>query len=415
MNAGGGLRLPGDPQAKPLPAVVKRLGWVSFCTDVASEMAYPVVPLFLATVLGAPALALGVIEGVAEAIVSLMKGWSGWHSDRTGRRVSLIRLGYGLGALSKPLLALAFAWPMVFLARGVDRLGKGLRVSARDALVADAVDARDAGRAYGFGRMMDTFGAMTGAFVAMGLLWLLPGGYRLIFLLATIPGLITIWLTFGLREARAELPATQAQPRPCLRQALRAQPPAYWRTLVPLGLFALANSSDAFLLLRARNLGMSDMEVVLAYALFNLVYAASAFPLGVLSDRVGRWPMLCCGWALYAAVYFWMGEAPMAGLWLLFPIYGLYMGLTDGASKTLIAVQTEPGTRGLAIGMFQMVVGLMTLCGSLLAGLLWDVSGPASAFRLGGGMALAALAALFILAPWRHTGRRDRLSASASS
>lgn len=405
----------GNPQAKPLPTVVKRLGWVSFCTDVASEMAYPVVPLFLATVLGAPALALGVIEGVAEAIVSLMKGWSGWHSDRTGKRVPLIRLGYGLGALSKPLLALAFAWPMVFLARGVDRLGKGLRVSARDALVADAVDVCDAGRAYGFGRMMDTFGAMTGALVAMGLLWLLPGGYRLIFLLATIPGLITIWLTFGLREARAELPASQAQPRPSLRQALRAQPSAYWRTLGPLGLFALANSSDAFLLLRARNLGMSDMEVVLAYALFNLVYAASAFPLGVLSDRLGRWPMLCCGWMLYAGVYFWMGEAPMADLWLLFPIYGLYMGLTDGASKTLIAVQTEPGTRGLAIGAFQMVVGMMTLCGSLLAGLLWDAFGPASAFRLGGGMALASLAALLFLAPWRHTGRRDRLSTSAPS
>jgi len=394
----------GGPQTKPLPAVVKRLGWVSFCTDVASEMAYPVVPLFLASVLGAPALTLGFIEGVAEAVVSLMKGWSGWYSDRTGKRVPLIRLGYGLGALSKPLLALAFAWPMVFLARGVDRLGKGLRVSARDALVADAVDARDAGRAYGFGRMMDTFGAMTGAFIAMGLLWFLPGGYRIIFLLATIPGLVTIWLTFGLREARASMPATATQPRPSVRQALSAQPAAYWRTLIPLGFFALANSSDAFLLLRARNLGMSDLEVVLAYALFNLVYAASAFPLGSLSDRLGRWPMLCCGWVLYAGVYFWMGEAPLASLWWLFPVYGLYMGLTDGASKTLIAVQTEPRTRGLAIGIFQMAVGLMTLCGSLLAGLFWDVFGPASAFRLGGGMALAALAALLFLAPWRNRG-----------
>lgn len=396
------MRHLGDPQAKPLPAVVKRLGWVSFCTDMASEMAYPVVPLFLATVLGAPALALGVIEGMAEAVVSLMKGWSGWHSDRTGKRVPLIRLGYGLGALSKPLLALAFAWPMVLLARGVDRLGKGLRVSARDALVADAVDARDAGRAYGFGRMLDTFGAMTGAFVAMGLLWLLPGGYRLIFLLATLPGFIAIWLTFGLREARASLPDAAAPHRPSVRQALRAQPATYWRTLIPLGLFALANSSDAFLLLRARNLGMSDMEVVLAYALFNLVYAVSAFPLGVLSDRLGRWPMLCCGWALYAGVYFWMGQASQGGLWWLFPVYGLYMGLTDGASKTLIAVQAEPCTRGLAIGVFQMVVGLMTLCGSLLAGLLWDAFGPASAFRLGGGIALAALASLLILAPWRQ-------------
>jgi len=394
------------PQRTPLPAVVKRLGWVSFCTDLSSEMAYPLVPLFLAAVLGAPALALGVIEGVAEVVVSLMKGWSGRHSDHTGRRVPLIRLGYGLGALSKPLLALAFAWPLVFLARGVDRLGKGLRVSARDALVADAVDARAAGRAYGYGRMMDTSGAMLGALAAFWLLCFLPGAYRTIFLLATLPGILAIWLTFGLREAKAAAPASaQPVPHPCLRAVLRAQSPAYWRTLVPLALFALANSSDAFLLLRARGLGLSDAEVVLAYVLFNLVYAASAYPLGALSDRLGRWPMLCCGWALYAGVYWGMGEATAASLWWLFPVYGLYMGLTDGTSKALIAVQTEPRTRGAAIGLFHMTTGLMTLCGSILVGLLWDSFGPASAFRLGSAASLAALAALLLLAPWRSRGR----------
>jgi len=386
----------------PLPAVVKRLGWVSFCTDVASEMVYPVVPLFLASALGAPAVALGVIEGVAEAVVSLMKGWSGWQSDRMGKRVPFIRLGYGLAVLSKPLLALAFAWPMVFLARGVDRLGKGLRVSARDALVADAVDPRIVGRAYGYGRSMDTLGAMVGALVAVCLLWLLPGGYRAIFLLATVPGLITVWLTLGLREAKHLAPVSGTHsPRPCLREALRAQPESYWRTLVPLSLFALANSSDAFLLLRAHNLGLTDIETVLAYALFNLVYAVSAYPLGTLSDRLGRWPMLCCGWILYAGVYLGMGHATVSSLWWLFPVYGLYMGLTDGASKALIAVQTEPSTRGVAIGLFQMTTGLMTLCGSILAGILWDIAGPSSAFLLGAVAALAALAALFVLAPWR--------------
>lgn len=397
---------PGFRQDAPLPLVVRRLGWVSFWTDVASEMVYPVVPLFLASVLGAPATALGAIEGVAEAIVSLMKGWSGWHSDRSGERVPLIRLGYGLGALSKPLLALAFAWPMVFAARAVDRLGKGLRVSARDALVADAADPRAIGRAYGYGRMMDTFGAMTGTFVALGLLWLLPGSYRAIFFLATAPGIFAVWLTFRLREAASPAAVSGKAPRrPCLREALRAQPAAYWRTLAPLALFALANSSDAFLLLRARGLGLGDMEVVLAYALFNLVYAASAYPLGALGDRLGRWPMLCCGWALYAGVYWAMASATAESLWWLFPVYGLYMGLTDGASKALIAVQTEPCTRGVAIGLFQMTMGLMTLCGSLLAGLLWDACGPASAFRLGGAAALAALAALLILGPWRGESR----------
>ena len=446
----------GATHGNGLPDSVRKLGWISFFTDFASEMVYPVVPLFLSTALGAPAAVLGLIEGVAEAVVSLMKGASGWHSDRTGKRVPLIRLGYGLGALSKPLMALAFAWPVVFLARSLDRLGKGLRTTARDALVAEAIDVRMAGRAYGFHRAMDTSGAIVGALAALGLLWLLPGNYRTIFLLAALPGAWAVWLTFRLREpspkpgpkpvpmpvpmpgpkptgapqpGKADLepsvghsidhsidPSVEhsvghsvdpsvgpsALARPGLRQTVRSLPAAYWRTIIPLALFALANSSDAFLLLRAKGLGLDDMQVVLAYILFNVVYAASAYPLGILSDRLGRWPLLCCGWVIYAGVYLGMGSLTASSIWWLLPLYGLYMGLTEGVGKAVVAVQTQPGTRGVAIGLFQMSVGLMTLTGSILAGVLWDAFGAASAFHFGAGAALAALVAVALLAPWRR-------------
>lgn len=303
-----------------LPESIVKLGWISFFTDVASEMVYPVVPIFLTVALGAPVVVVGAIEGVAEAIVSVMKGLSGWHCDRTGKRVPYIRWGYGLGAASKPLMALAFAWPMIFLARAVDRLGKGLRTTARDALIADAVDASQGGRAYGFHRMMDTSGAIVGVLIALGLLALLPGQYRLIFLLAALPGAAAVLLTFRLRDvARQPAPdpcpdtCPDARPDACpdasrvaspdaaaLRPAAPSRPwsglpAAYWKTLGLLLVFAFANSSDALLILRAKNLGLSDVQAILGYVLFNAVYAASAYPLGVLSDRFGRWHMVISG------------------------------------------------------------------------------------------------------------------------
>ncbi|MGE4298552.1 MAG: MFS transporter [Desulfovibrionaceae bacterium] len=381
-----------------LPESVKQLGWISFFTDIASEMVYPVVPLFLVASLGAPATALGAIEGVAEAVVNIMKGLSGLSSDRNGRRIPYIKAGYGLGVLSKPLLALAFAWPLVFVARCVDRLGKGLRTTARDALVADAVDCRMAGRAYGFHRMMDTTGAILGALAALLLLHYLPASYRTIFLLAALPGAVAVGLTFRLREVR--LPE-RGRARPPLRLAYQGLPPRYWRTLVPMALFAFANSSDAFLLLRAKNLGLSDSGVVLAYVLFNLTYAASAYPLGALSDRCGRWRMMLAGWGLYAGTYLGFASVGAGGIWWLFPVYGVYMGLTEGVGKALIAMQAPPERRGTAIGFFQMCVGIMTMAGSLAAGWLWDWLGSAAPFRFGGGMALAALLAVLVLAPWR--------------
>ncbi|MHC1700781.1 MAG: MFS transporter [Humidesulfovibrio sp.] len=392
-----------------LPKPVRNLGWISFFTDFASEMVYPVVPLFLTAALGAPVAVLGLIEGVAEAIVSIMKGLSGWHSDKMGKRVPYIRLGYGLAALSKPLMALAYAWPMVFLARAVDRLGKGLRTTARDAMIADAVDCKIAGRAFGFHRMMDTGGAIVGVLFALLLLKFLPGEYRLIFLIAGVPGLAAVWLTFRLRELRkagdlgegcAE-PEHEVQPR--VETAVQAGPmgfsPAYWLTLGLLMLFAFANSSDTLLLLRARNLGWDDTQVILGYLLFNLTYALSSYPLGVLSDRLGRWRMLVGGWALYSAVYFGFSVSDGGSIWWLFPLYGLSMGLTEGVGKALISGHVPVLRKGTALGVFHMALGFTALASSVVAGLLWDHVSPSAPFRLGGAVALAAVVAAAILVP----------------
>lgn len=391
-----------DPANQRLPDEVVKIGWISFFTDVASEMIYPVVPLFLTAALGAPVVVLGFIEGIAEAIVSVMKGVSGWHCDKLGRRVPYIRWGYGLGAASKPLMALAFSWPMVFLARSVDRLGKGLRTTARDALIADAVNPAQGGRAYGFHRMMDTAGATVGVLIATGLLALLPGQYRTIFLIAALPGLVAVRLTFKLREAvtspRAEAMACEPSPPAC-EKPWSGLPKPFWMTLGLLMLFAFANSSDALLILRAKNLGLSDVQSILAYTLFNVVYALSSYPLGILSDRFGRWRMVISGWSLYAVVYFGFAWADMAAVWWLFPLYGLFMGLTEGIGRALIRDKIPEEKKGTAMGVFHMSIGFTALAGSVVAGLLWDIIGPQAPFLLGGTVAGAAVLTALAIAP----------------
>lgn len=383
-----------------LPDSVVRLGWISFFTDVASEMVYPIVPLFLTVTLGAPVVVLGAVEGVAGALVSLMKGLSGWHCDKLRRRVPYIRWGYGMSGVSKPLLALAFAWPLVFLARLLDRFGKGLRTTARDTLIADAVDPAHGGRAYGFHRMMDTVGAIIGVLLATGLLAWLPGHYRTIFLIAALPGAGAVWLTFRLREAATTpneaTPATPPCPAPS-GKPWSGLPRSFWLTLGLLLGFALANSSDTLLILRAKNLGLSDVQTILAYTLFNVVYAGSAYPLGALSDRCGRWRLVIGGWLLYAAVYIGFALADGEAIWWLFPFYGLFMGLTDGTGRALIRDYIPEEKKGTAMGIFHMSVGLAMLVGNIAAGWCWDSLGPRAPFFLGGLLAfLAAVAACFV-------------------
>lgn len=372
-----------------------QLGWVSFFADIASEMAYPILPLFMVA-LGAPATGLGLVEGVAEAIVSFMKGLSGVQTDRLGRRLPFIRWGYGLSALGKPLIALATIWPLVVLARGLDRVGKGLRTTPRDALISESADADKRGAAFGFHRAMDTAGALVGVVVTLLLLKVLPeatGGdvrtYQLIFALAVIPGIFSVWVTLRVKEE----PVKPNLGSKWSRSELSKMPRAYWVVLAVSLVFGLANTSDTFLLLRAKQSGFSDFETILAYALYNVAYTALAFPFGKLSDRIGRIPVIAAGWIVYGIVYFGFGQG-MSSAWLLFLGYGIYQGLAQGATKALIADHSPAESKGAAMGFFYMVAGGATLVGNIVAGLVWDRVSPALMFNICGGLALVAASLL---------------------
>ena len=389
------------------------MGWISFFADICSEMVYPVIPLFLRGALKAPAVALGLVEGVAEGIVSFMKGWSGMHSDRTGKRLPYIQWGYGLSAIGKPLLALAYAWPMVLVGRVVDRFGKGLRTTARDALIADSVETEDLGRAFGFHRAMDTAGALVGVFLGFVLLALLPGEFRLIFVLAGIPGAFAVLLTLRLREPfRFKSDAATLEPESSggMAESLRGLPQAYWHAFWLSILFALANTSDMFLMARATDLGLAPTSVILAYAMYNVTYTALSYPMGALSDRIGRWPVVGGGWILYALVYIGfatIGPGQAIALWPLFAVYGIYQAMAQGATKALVAEHSPKNRRGAALGFFYMASGFATIGGNLIAGLLWDRVSPAAAFYTGGGLALlSALAIPFVI----RTSKRSTLN-----
>jgi MFS family permease len=379
-----------------IPSQVWQLGWISFFADVASEMAYPILPLFMRAI-GAPASAMGLVEGISESIVSFMKGASGVHSDVTGRRVPYIQAGYGLSALGKPLIALAYSWPFVLLARSLDRLGKGLRTTARDALIADSAGKQNLGRAFGLHRAMDTAGALVGVLVTVLILALAGASghgvplYHSIFLLALIPGAASVILTFRIREPSAEADGPRAERN---KVDLKQLPPAYWRAVSLAVLFALANSSDTFLLLRGSQTGLPDTAVVLAYALYNITYTVTSYPAGALSDRIGRWNVVGAGWALYGLVYLGFAFTGAAGLWPLFALYGCYMGLTQGATKALVADYAPKGAKGTALGVFFMASGFATLLASVLMGLLWDRYGASTAFKFDA--AVAGVAVLLI-------------------
>lgn len=391
-----------------LPRAVLLLGWVSFLADVSSEMVYPLIPMFVVGVLGASATTLGGIEGAAALIVAFVTAWAGFRSDRPRRRVPFVRMGYGLPVVGKTLMALAFTWPMVLAGRLVDRTGKGLRASPRDALIADAAGPTIRGRAFGFHRAMDTAGAMVGVLLAAGLLWWFTGSpaepdatapahdagwaFRVVFGISAAIGLLSLALTFMLREPDRHGEA--ASPPSPERDGRLGLPDAYWRTVAVMLVFSLANSSDAFLLLRARDVGLSPWAVVLAYALFNLTYAVVSYPAGVVSDRLGRWRVIALGWAIYGAVYGGFAFTGAAGVWPLLALYGVYMALTDGVGKALVADHAPPEKRGAALGIFYMANGLVTLVASVVAGALWDRVGPSATF--GAGAVGAALAVMLV-------------------
>ena len=421
---------------RPLPRSVWILSFVSFLADISGEMMYPLLPLFLIGVLGSSKTQLGAMEGVAVLIVSLMSAYAGIRSDRKGKgggRVRWIRIGYGLPVLGKAIVALATVWPMVVFGRILDRFGKGLRGAPRDALIADAVSAEQRGRAFGLHRALDTAGALVGVLLAAFLLWWLTDSprfdssvgvstkivdspawvYRAIFGFSSVLGLASLALTFFVHDAPAVvsdqrdssvMSGDEESPTPTSLARKKSGwfhlPGSYWAVLGVLILFSLANSSDTFLLLRARDLGYSSWSIVLVYALFNVTYSALSYPLGVLSDRIGRWRIIATGWSIYAASYVGFALLPNSyawGMWPLMAFYGVYMALTDGINKALIADHAPKEHRGAAMGLFYALTGATTLIASLLTGVVWDLIGPAPALLLGAGFAMLALLALAIL------------------
>jgi MFS family permease len=377
---------------------VLRLGIVSFFADVSSEMLYPLMPLFITTVLGAPVAAVGLIEGAAEATASLLKTVSGRIADRTSRRVEMVFGGYALSALAKPLIALAWTWPLVLGARVVDRIGKGLRGSPRDAIIADSTEPAYRGAAFGWHRAMDTAGAVVGPLVALGLLALVHGNLRTVIIMAAVPGMLGALLTLTVRDPRPA-PRPAAPPAAVAPMRWASLPSAFRWYLVAWLPFVLVNSSDVFLILRAKQLGLTTVGVVLVYTLYNFVYASASVPLGQLSDRIGRRRVLVGGMLVFALVY--AGFAVATSTWhvaALFAVYGIYIAATDGVGKAFAVDLVPREVRATSIGMLGTLTGVMTLVASVLAGALWDGLGSWAPLLVGAAGALVS-AGLFALLP----------------
>ena len=384
-----------------LPRAVWLLGLVSFCNDAASELVYPLVPLYLASVLLAGPRALGLIEGIAEATGSLLKLFAGVLADRTRSTKPWVVGGYGLAALARPLLAFANSWSSVLTLRFADRVGKGLRTSPRDALLALSIDERRRGLAFGLHRAMDNFGAVVGPLLAAGLLAAqMP--LREVFLWAALGGAAAVALALAVREPARETAPVVVR----FSWTLRGLPGPFRRYLVVLGLFTLGNSSNMFLLLRARELGFPEYQVPLLWALMALTAAVFSTPLSALSDRLGRPRLIVGGWLIYAGFYLLLGfNGHPVLLWPLFGLYGLFMAATEGAEKALVADLAPRALLGTAYGWFNMIAGIMLLPASVLFGGLWQQAGAPVAFGFGAGCALAAA---LLLRGWVFAGEPQR-------
>lgn len=391
----------------PLPRPVKLLGWTSLFTDAATEAIYPLLPIFVIRVLGGSALSLGVIEGAADAVSSVLKLVAGRLSDRTGRRKPFVVAGYAIAGLVRPLIALASTWQHVFFVRLTDRVGKGLRGAPRDAMLGTLASAGDRGRVFGFHRAMDHAGAVVGPLAAAAFLWWFPRQYRALFAATFIPGAIAVAMLLFVPETRsaptvdgkwpprgADAPhATAARPR-AAGDSDRL-PASLTRFLAILALFTLGNSTDAFLLLRLSDAGLATIYLPLAWAGLHLVKSGLSTAGGTLSDRFGRRRLIVSGWIVYAIVYagFAVTES-LVPLLLWFFAYGIYFALVEGSEKALVVDLTPPHLHGTAFGWYNAVLGIGALLASLLFGALWEACGPAVAFMTGAGLALTAAALL---------------------
>lgn len=375
------------------------LGVVSLLNDAASEMIYPLLPMFLTTVLGAGPAALGVIEGLAESTVSILKLFSGYISDRVRRRKGWIAAGYIISNVIRPLIAVAGSWPTVLGLRMADRIGKGIRTSPRDALIADSVPPDLRGTAYGFHRAMDHAGAIIGPLVATGLLILMNENLRSVFLLSFIPGAIAaVMLIAGLKEATPQKRESHGWKRLNFRAALAETPKGFRLYLLAIFIFTLGNSSDVFLLLQAQKIGVSTALIPTIWVVLHVVKVVFSIPGGMISDRIGRKKVIFAGWIIYALVYAGFAIANRQWhMWALFAVYGAYFGLTEGVEKALVADLSPVHLRGSCFGLYHLTVGTGALPASLIFGLVWERFGAHMAFGLGALLALVAGTMLTLL------------------
>ncbi len=404
------VRLPRTTDADSLlnlPRAVWLLGWVSLATDSATEAVYPLLPFFLTTVLGAGAVSLGIVEGAADAVSSLLKLWSGRAADRSETKRPLVLAGYAISSLARPLIALAQSWSHVFAVRVVDRIGKGIRSAPRDAILASLATPATRGRVFGFHRAMDHAGAVLGPTLATVFLWFYPGSYRTLFGLTIVPGLVAVALVFFVREERAAaIPDVVSGPGRTgdvvSGSSRTLDPIALPRELTSfflvLTLFTLGNSTDAFLLLKLTNVAGSALYIPLLWAVLHVVKASVSIVAGSWSDRIGRRTVIGLGWLVYAAVYVGFATAdtmvPLVG-W--FVVYGVYFGFAEGTEKALVADLAPADRRGYAYGIYNAVIGIGALLASVLFGVLWSSFGAHVAFGVGAALSLVATVLLFVV------------------
>lgn len=349
--------------------------------DISSEMIYPLIPLFLATVLGTTKTTIGLIEGIAESTASILKVFSGWLSDTLGRRKLLMGLGYGVSVLSRPMMALSTAWTHILSARFVDRFGKGIRTAPRDAIIADSADGNNLGKAFGFHRAMDTVGAVIGPAIAFLILLIYANNFRLVFWLSIIPGLIAVILIiFFITEKRKTSDELAKLPKLSFKDFNGD----FRHYIFVIFIFSIGNTSDAFLILRAENLGIQKEYIPVIYLLFNLVYSLSSMPLGMIADKIGLRKMIILGFILYSVVYFGFGLADSAIYVLpLFCIYGIFKGMSEGTQRAYVAALAPPERKATAFGVYHTVSGIALLPASIIGGILWDKIGADATFFYG--------------------------------
>ncbi len=380
-------------QKKKLDKNVKALGLVSLFTDMSSQMIYPLLPIFLTSVLGVGVAFIGLLEGIAESTASILKVFSGWYSDRLKKRKPIIFAGYSLSTIGKPFLYLATAGWHVLLVRFVDRVGKGIRTSPRDALIAGSCSADDRGRAFGVQRAMDRTGAFIGPLIAFAILPLLNGNLRMLFLLAFLPALVAVLVVIFLVKDK---PLPQDPPEQKPAASGRGTSRDFKVFVVVLAVFTLGNSSNAFLILRARDLGVEVALIPILWLMYNFVCSISAIPFGHLSDKIGRKKTTLLGFGVYSLVYLGFAFSRTQGLiWLFMAIYGVYYGLSEGVLRAYVADLVEDeSVMATAYGIYHTVTGLCMLPASLIMGILWQQFNPTIAFSVGAAIALIAAVAL---------------------